>query len=111
MTTVKTFCYDCGEVAVDGTRVQLSVCTKRDLSFYRFTCPKCAAEVTRPADDECINLLVSGGIRAEVWELPAEALEKHTGPALTKDDWLDLALNLGTTDLLAEVVGREQVQS
>lgn len=100
MTIVKTCCYDCGEVEVKLGVIQLSVCTKRSLSFYRFTCPRCSAEVTKPADDMTINLLVGGGLRAEVWEFPAEADEPHTGQALTYDDLLDFALHLGTTDLL-----------
>ena len=42
---------------------------------------------------------------AQVWDLPAEALEEHTGPRLSYDDLLDFALHLGTTDLLAEAAG------
>ena len=53
-----------------------------------------------------MSLLVSGGVPAQVWELPAEALEVKTGPALSYDDLLDFALQLGETDLLASLVDR-----
>ena len=36
-----------------------------------------------------------------VWEVPAEALELKSGPALTYDDLLDFALQLTGSDLLA----------
>ena len=48
---------------------------------------------------------ISGGVPAQVWDLPGEALEEHTGPQLSYDDLLDFALHLGATDLLAEAAG------
>ena len=46
-------------------------------------------------------LLISGGVAAETWQIPAEALEDHDGPALSYDDLLDLALWLEGHDHLA----------
>ena len=58
----------------------------------------------KPADDHVVSLLVSGGVPAKVWELPARgARGQGTGPPLSYDDLLDFALHLGTTDLLAGV--------
>lgn len=101
MTTIKASCPSCGEVELTPADVSLMVCTQPTLSYYAFDCPRCAHEVRKPADDHVVSLLVSGGIRAQVWELPAEALEVKAGPRLTYDDLLDFALHLGTTDLLS----------
>jgi hypothetical protein len=105
MTTIKASCPTCGEVELTPADVSLMVCSHAPLSYYAFTCLTCLDEVRKPADDHVVSLLVSGGVPAQVWELPAEALEEHAGPRLTYDDLLDLALQLGTTDLLAEAAG------
>lgn len=103
MTTIKASCPSCGEVELTERDVRLRVSTQTALSHYAFTCPTCQTEVRKPADDHVVSLLVSGGVRAEPFELPAEALETHDGPPLGYDDLLDLVLHLGTTDLLAAV--------
>jgi len=83
------------------------VCSHAPLSYYAFQCGSCSEEVRKPADDHVVSLLVSGGVPAQVWELPAEVLEPKVGPALTYDDLLDLGLALSHTDLLgAEVATR-----
>ena len=105
MTTIKASCPNCGEVELTPSDVSLMVCTHAALSYYAFDCPHCTDEVRKPADDHVVSLLVSGGVPAQVWELPAEALEERTGPQLSYDDLLDFALQLGTTDLLAEAAG------
>lgn len=102
MTTIKASCPICGEVQLACTDVSLMVCTHAPLSYYCFACPSCAEQVRKPADDHVVSLLVSGGVPATVWNLPAEALELHQGPALSYDDLLDLALSLKQNDLLAE---------
>ncbi len=101
MTTIKASCPACGEVELTSKDVTLMVCSYAPQSYYTFTCPKCADQVRKPADDHVVSLLMSGGVRAEVWELPAEALEAKAGPALTYDDLLDFALQLGSCDLVA----------
>lgn len=105
MTTIKASCPGCGEVELGPADVRLMVCAQADLSYYAFDCPRCADEVRKPADDHVVSLLVSGGVPAQLWDLPAEALERHSGPALSYDDLLDLALRLSQTDLLAELAG------
>ena len=103
MTTIKASCPTCGEVELTPDDVSLMVCSHAPLSYYAFCCPTCSEEVRKPADDHVVSLLVSGGVPATVWDVPAEALEPHAGPALTYDDLLDLALQLASTDLLAPV--------
>lgn len=102
MTTIKASCPTCGEVELTNRDVSLSVCaTTTSLSTYSFVCPRCRDEVRKPADDHVIRLLISGGVPADVWEIPAEALEIKAGPALCYDDLLDFLLQLAGEDLLA----------
>jgi hypothetical protein len=103
MTTIKASCPTCGEVELTPPDVRLMVCTAAPLSYYAFDCPTCLSEIRKPADDHVVSLLVSGGVPAQVWELPAEAAEHKAGPPLSYDDLLDFALHLGSTDLLAEL--------
>ncbi len=105
MTTIKASCPTCGEVELTPADVSLMVCSHAPLSYYAFTCTTCLEVVKKPADDHVVSLLVSGGVPATVWEVPAEALEVHEGPQLSYDDLLDFALQLGTSDLLAAAAG------
>lgn len=105
MTTIKASCPTCGEVELTPADVSLMVCSHAPLSYYAFHCTTCQEEVRKPADDHVISLLVSGGVPAQVWELPAEAMEDKAGPRLTYDDLLDFALWLGDGDMLAARAG------
>lgn len=101
MTTIKASCPTCGEVELTSADISMMVCNRAPLSYYAFTCPKCLDEVKKPADDHVISLLMSGGVKPTVWEVPAEAMEPKAGPQLSYDDLLDFALQLATDDLLA----------
>src|SRR5205085_3110346 len=78
MTTIKASCPTCGEVELTPADVSLMVCSHAPLSYYAFTCATCCQEIRKPADDHVVSLLVSGGVPAQVWQLPAEALETKT---------------------------------
>ena len=101
MTTIKASCPGCGDVELTSADITLRVCNHAPLSYYSFTCPHCSDRVRKPADDHIVSLLMSGGVRADVWEVPAEALEPHAGPTLGYDDLLDFVLQLSRDDLLA----------
>jgi hypothetical protein len=105
VTTIKASCHDCGEVELTNADVTLMVCSHAALSYYTFVCPKCEHDVRKPADDHVVSLLMSGGVRAVVWEVPAEALERHEGPVISYDDVLDFALQLSRSDLLSALAG------
>ncbi len=105
MTTIKASCHSCGEVELTSADVTLMVCSYAPLSYYTFCCTKCELQVRKPADDHVVSLLLSGGVEAVVWELPAEARETHEGPAIGYDDVLDFALRLSENDLLAAIAG------
>lgn len=94
MTTIKASCPMCGEVDLTSPDVTLMVCNHKPLSYYCFRCPKCSHEVRKPADDHIVSLLLSGGVQAKVWEVPAEVLEEKPGPPLNYDDLLDFCLAL-----------------
>jgi hypothetical protein len=101
VTTIKASCPGCGEVELTSADISLRVCNHAPLSYYSFQCPNCHDEVRKPADDHIVSLLMSGGVRAQVWEVPAEALEPKAGPSLTYDDLLDFVLQLGRDDNLS----------
>ncbi len=101
MTTIKASCPSCGDVELTPPQVRLVVCSVRAWSYYAFTCGSCLDEVRKPAGRDVVALLVSGGVLAEPWTVPAEALEEHTGPTLCYDDVLDFALWLDHADLVA----------
>jgi hypothetical protein len=98
MTTIKATCPTCGEVELTHEDVRLMVCNQADLSYYAFDCPTCVDEVRKPADAHVISLLMSGGVTATVWEIPAEAQEVKSGPVLSYDDLLDFAMALSRVD-------------
>jgi hypothetical protein len=101
LTTIKASCPGCGDVELTSADITLRVCNHAPLSYYAFTCPHCDDVVRKPADDHIVSLLMSGGVRADVWEVPAEALEPKPGPTLGYDDLLDFVLQLSRDDLLA----------
>lgn len=98
MTTIKATCPRCGEVELTPDDIQLRVCTYSPASFYLFQCPVCHEVVQKAADDRVVQLLISGGVSATVWELPGELRERRDGPPLTLDDLLDLHLLLEQPD-------------
>ena len=105
MTTITASCPTCGDVELTSADVTLMVCNQATLSYYTFGCPTCQDDVRKPADDHVVSLLMSGGVRAVVWEVPNEALETHEGPALSYDDLLDFALYLAGTEHIAAAAG------
>lgn len=105
MTTIKASCPVCGDVELTPEQVRLVVCTVESLSYYAFACTTCHDEVRKPADGEVVALLVSGGVVAQRWRIPSEALEEHDGAPITYDDVLDFVLSLHSLDCLAAAVG------
>lgn len=101
MTTIKASCPCCGDVDLTPPQVRLVVCSVQKWSYYTFTCTQCQDEVRKPAAPEIVQLLVTGGVVAERWDVPAEALEDKDGAAIAYDDVLDFALWLDSVDLLA----------
>jgi hypothetical protein len=89
MTIIKATCPSCGDVELSRDQVRLVVHPVADRSFYGFTCTLCGDSVRKPAGDEVVRLLTMGGVIAERVQVPAEALEVHSGPPVSADEVLD----------------------
>jgi len=109
VTTIRANCPTCGDVQLTADDLMVRVCADTERGSYNFRCPECHHAVAKDASQRIIDLLVSSGVRMQVWRLPAEAREEREGPALTPDDLLDFHLLLQTEgwfESLAEVVRR-----
>ena len=89
MTTIRAVCPTCGEVTLPASAMEVQLCAQTQAASYSFACPACSEVVRRDADRRIVHILVSGGIKVRVWELPGELLEDKHGPTITWDDVLD----------------------
>ena len=93
MTTIKATCSSCGEVSLTPEDIELRVDEVDPTgSFYGFNCPRCRADVRKPADERVVRLLVSGGVPAlpvEHAPAPRRLAERFDFPRWTHDDLLD----------------------
>jgi predicted RNA-binding Zn-ribbon protein involved in translation (DUF1610 family) len=109
VTTIRANCPNCGDVQLTSGDLTVRVCADTERGSYSFHCPECDRAVAKDASQRIVDLLVSSGVRMQVWRLPAEVHEGRAGPALTPDDLLDFHLLLqseGWFERLAEVVRR-----
>lgn len=102
MTTIKATCPVCGDVDLTPSDVRLTVAKSAGWAVYTFNCTGCMDSIEKPADDEVVALLSSAGVVVD--EVPAEALEAHSGASLSYDDVLDFALWLENHDHLSSEV-------
>jgi hypothetical protein len=103
VTTIRANCPSCGDVQLRAADLTVRVCSDDEQGSYCFQCPSCAQAVAKDASRRIVDLLVSSGVRMEVWRLPAELSEAHTGDPLSPDDLLDFHLLLGQDDWFDEV--------
>lgn len=101
MATIKASCPYCGDIDLESGDLVTNICSYRPWSYYQFTCTRCSQVIRKPADEHIITLLTSGGVRSYFWHVPAEVVERTSGPELTADDLLDFSLALGERDDLA----------
>ena len=90
-------CPRCGRVELAPDQAWLVLASEPSLSHYAFACPGCLTCVRHHADDVIIEVL-HPLLAVEVLDVPAEALEVRTGPALTSDDLLDFCLEIDHLD-------------
>jgi predicted nucleic-acid-binding Zn-ribbon protein len=95
---VRVSCQKCGDITIESNDLKVRICAQSKYKTYTFGCPKCGDRNVYPASDEVTALLRAGGIALEIWDLPAEIYEAHTGPPFCGDDILDwhIELNGGT---------------
>jgi hypothetical protein len=107
VTTIRANCPSCGDVQLTSDDLTVRVCADDERGSYCFRCPDCRRAVAKEASRRIVDLLVSSGVRMQVWRLPAELGELRTGAPLAPDDLLDFHLLLQTDDwfdgLAAEV--------
>ena len=103
MTTIRANCPTCGDVQLRATDLVVRVCSDDESGSYTFRCPGCAVAVAKGASKRIVDLLVSSGVRMEVWRLPAELTEARVGPRLQPDDLLDFHLLLEGDDWFGEL--------
>jgi len=103
VTTIRANCPTCGDVQLRANDLVVRVCSDDESGSYTFRCPTCTVAVAKGASKRIVDLLVSSGVRMEVWRLPAELSEPHLGPVLQPDDLLDFHLMLGRDDWFAEL--------
>jgi hypothetical protein len=94
-TLIRATCSDCGDVELGTRDLVVRLCEDTASGTYVFRCPACESPVVRPADRSTIDLLVSSGVRLEVWSMPAELDEtRPCGAPFTYDDLIDFHLLL-----------------
>ena len=109
MTTIRASCPTCGDVELTIPDVTVRVCAADNRGSYTFRCPDCRASVSKDAEPRIVDLLVSSGVKLEVWQLPAELFEAKSGPRIDHDDLLDFHALLdsdGWFDQLLALTGR-----
>jgi hypothetical protein len=94
VTTIRANCPSCGDVQLTAEDLTVRVCADDERGSYCFRCPDCQRAVAKEASRRIVDLLVSSGVRMQVWRLPAELSESRVGPPLKPDDLLDFHLLL-----------------
>jgi uncharacterized protein YlaI len=89
LTTIRASCPTCGDVELTIPDVTVRVCAADNRGSYTFRCPDCSGAVAKDAEARIVDLLVSSGVRLEVWQLPAELFEPKVGAPINHDDLLD----------------------
>lgn len=90
MTTIKTTCTRCGDIHLTPDDVALELRPGGREGDYRFRCPTCTFQQTRPANSRVVSVLLATGVHFEVVsrdpiteeeiELFAAALESEPDP-------------------------------
>lgn len=89
MALMRATCSECGDVELRARDVQVRTCGNTGVSTYLFRCPVCRMTEVKFADDQVVDILVSGGVRVVEWHLPHELGERPGGEPITADDILD----------------------
>jgi hypothetical protein len=103
MATIRASCPDCGDVELTSRDMKVRVCADDNSGSYAFRCPSCRMAVTKAAEQRIVDLLVSSGVTAQVWHLPAELSETRVGPNLTHDDLLEFHELLQSTGWFSDL--------
>jgi hypothetical protein len=103
VATIRASCPTCGDVELTSGDVTVLVCATNNEGAYAFQCPACQLAVSKPAEARVIDLLVSSGVRMNVWQLPAELDEPRIGGPISYDDLLEFHFSLQNDDWMSEL--------
>src|ERR1700751_420929 len=103
VTTIRANCPSCGDVQLTADDLTVRVCADDERGSYCFRCPDFRRAVAKEASRRIVDLLVSSGVRMQVWRLPAELAEPRVGAPLLPDDLLDFHLLLQTDTWFAQL--------
>ncbi len=105
MAKILVTCSHCAEdIPLATDQVFGRLCTNNGDAEYRFTCTECDGIVVKSTTPGMVETLEAAGVSIELWELPAELFESHTGPMLTHEDLLDFHINLSDDDQVAQAI-------
>ncbi len=88
VTTIRANCPNCGDVQLTSGDLTVRVCADTERGSYSFHCPECARAVAKDASQRIVDLLVSSGVRMQVWRLPAEVHEDRLALEVAGEDVL-----------------------
>ncbi len=103
MAWIRTSCPTCGDVELGTDEVRVMMCSSTIEGSYVFRCPTCRLAVSKPADPDVVDVLVTAGVRLCVWKLPAELEERRHGDPINYDDLLDFHFRLQGEDWIGEL--------
>lgn len=109
VATIRASCPTCGDVELTSRDVTVLVCSTNNEGSYAFQCPRCRVAVSKAAEAKIVDLLVSSGVRMNVWQMPAELDEPHDGGPISYDDLLEFHFELqheGWFDKVQSMVSR-----
>lgn len=91
---VRVTCSTCGDQELSPPQLRARVCIDNSHSEYRFTCPECSKVIVLQTERRVIDLLQASGVRVDLWSLPSDLFERHSGARLTHDDVIDFHISL-----------------
>lgn len=105
MATIRATCPTCADVELTTRDLRVQVCSDTNQGSYTFRCPTCRMAVSKQAEARIIDLLVSSGVRMQVWRLPAELSEPKVGLPFSWDDVLEFHDLLQRPDWFEQLLG------
>lgn len=105
MAKILVTCSCCAEdISFRPSEVSSRICVDNGAAEYRFTCPHCDTIVVKQTSAHMLERLEATGVEIELWSLPAELHERHTGPRLTHEDLLDFHISLSDDESVSEAI-------
>ena len=98
MTTIRTTCTRCGDVALTTSDIGLELTAEGSTGNYRFECPFCGVVQRRPANERVVSILLAAGVTYEVVSTVGPITEDEItsfASALDEDGWFSELVSQG----------------